>query len=81
MTTITIDNETKEELLKIAAKLQIQVKKKINYNDAIKFLISNLNNKKNQEKFRKACEKINDIDINEVLDELYLERRKDEFSF
>jgi len=81
MTTITIDNETKEELLKIAAKLQIQVKKKINYNDAIKFLISNLNKKKNQEKFRKACEKINDIDINEVLDELYLERRKDEFSF
>lgn len=81
MTTITIDNETKEELLKIAAKLQIQVKKKINYNDAIKFLISNLNNKKNQEKFRKACEKIKDIDINEVLDELYLERRKDEFSF
>lgn len=81
MTTITIDNETKEELLKIAAKLQIQVKKKINYNDAIKFLISNLNKKKNQEKFRKACEKINDIDINEVLDELYLERKKDDFSF
>jgi len=81
MTTITIDNKTKEELLKIAAKLQIQVKKKINYNDAIKFLISNLNNKKNQEKFRKACEKIKDIDIKEVLDELYLERRKDEFSF
>ncbi len=81
MTTITIDNETKEELLKIAAKLQIQVKKKINYNEAIKFLISNLKNKKNQEKFRKACEQIKDIDINEVLDELYLERRKDEFSF
>lgn len=61
--------------------MQIQVKKKINYNDAIKFLISNLNNKKNQEKFRKACEKIKDIDIDDVLDELYLERRKDEFSF
>ena len=46
MTTITIDEETKEELLKVAAQLQIQKKQKINYNTAIKFLISNYFRKK-----------------------------------
>jgi hypothetical protein len=40
MTTITIDDEMKEELLKVAAQLQIQRIKKINYNTTIKFLIS-----------------------------------------
>jgi hypothetical protein len=84
MTTITIDDETKEELLKVAAQLQIQKKQKINYNTTIKFLISNYfrkKNKKDKRKFRNACEKVENIDVNSVLDELYLERKKDEISF
>ena len=84
MTTITIDDETKEELLKIAAQLQIQKKQKINYNTTIKFLISNYfrkKNKKDRRKFRNACEKVENIDVNSVLDELYLERKKDDISF
>ena len=84
MTTITIDEETKEELLKVAAQLQIQRKQKINYNTTIKFLISNYfrkNNKKDRRKFRNACEKVENIDVNSVLDELYLERKKDDISF
>ena len=84
MTTIAIDDETKEELLKIAALLQIQRKEKINYNTTIKFLISNYfrkKNKKDRRKFRNACEKVENIDVNSVLDELYLERRKDDISF
>ncbi|MBA7511894.1 hypothetical protein ES705_03892 [subsurface metagenome] len=84
MTTITIDDETKEELLKVAAQLQIQRKEKINYNTTIKFLISNYfrkRNKKDRRKFRNACEKVENIDINSVLDELYLERKKDDISF
>jgi len=84
MTTITIDEETKEELLKVAAQLQIQRKEKINYNTTIKFLISNYfrkKNKKDRRKFRNACEKVENIDVNSVLDELYLERRKDDISF
>jgi len=83
MTTITIDDETKEELLKVAAQLQIQKKQKINYNTTIKFLISNYfrkKNKKDKRKFRNACEKVENIDVNSVLDELYLEK-KDEISF
>jgi len=84
MTTITIDDETKEELLKVAAQLQIQKKQKINYNTTIKFLISNYfrkKNKKDRRKFRNACEKVENIDVNSVLDELYLERKKDDISF
>ena len=84
MTTITIDDETKEELLKVAAQLQIQKKQKINYNTTIKFLISNYfrkKNKKDRTKFRNACEKVDNIDVNSVLDELYLERKKDDISF
>ena len=84
MTTITIDDETKEELLKVAAQLQIQKKQKINYNTTIKFLISNYfrkKDKKDRKKFRNACEEVENIDVNSVLDELYLERKKDEISF
>ncbi len=77
MTTITIDEETKEELLKVATQLQIQRKKKINNNTTIKFLISNYFRKKSNKdrtKFRKACEKVENIDANSVLDELYSNR-------
>jgi hypothetical protein len=84
MTTITIDDETKEELLKVAAHFQIQKKEKIDYNTTIKFLISNYfmkKDKKDRRKFRNACEKVENIDVNSVLDELYLERKKDYISF
>jgi len=83
MTTITIDDETKEELLNVAAQLQIQKKEKISYNTTIKFLISNYfrkKNKKDRRKFRNACEKVENIDVNSVLGELYLERKKDDIS-
>lgn len=81
MTTITIDDETKEELLKIGAKIQIQEKKKIDYNTTIKFLISNYIKKKDITKLRNACKPEKDININDVLDKLYEERRKDEPTF
>jgi len=84
MTTITIDDETKEELLKVAAQLQIQRKEKINYNTTIKYLIKNYfmkRKKKDKKKFRNACEKVENIDVSSALEELYLERKKDEISF
>ena len=81
ITTITIDDETKEDLLKIAAQLQIRRKVKINYDTTIKFLVENYQQKKDETKFRKACKKVKNIDVNEVLDELYLERKRDEVAF
>ena len=53
----------------------------MNYNNTIRFLIENYNNKKDKEKFRSACAKIENVDIEEVLNELYQERKKDEISF
>ncbi len=38
-------------------------------------------NKKDRKKFRNACEKVENIDVNSVLDELYLERKKDDIPF
>ena len=81
MTTITIDEKTKKELLKIAAQLQIQRKEKINYDSAIKFLIENYMRKKNPSKLKIACKKIEGVDLDSVIEELYKERKKDELSF
>ncbi|TFF86493.1 MAG: hypothetical protein EU551_01335 [Promethearchaeota archaeon] len=78
MTTITIGDDTKEDLLKVAAQLQIKRKEKINYDTTIKYLLENYQKKRDEIKFRRACEKVENIDINEVLEELYLKRKKDE---
>jgi len=81
ITTITIDNAIKNELLKIGALLQMKFGKKINYNTTIKFLIENFKKRmKNEELFREACSKIENVNINEILNELYIERKKDERS-
>lgn len=81
MTTITIDDRTKEELLKIAAQLQMKLRRKVDYNTAIKHLISNYNKKKDKAKLKNACKSVEGINIDHVLDELYSERTKDEISF
>jgi hypothetical protein len=80
MTTITIDDETKKALLEIAAKLQIKIKEKVDYNAAIKYLILKEVKTKDQIKLMKACGKVNGIDAQEVIYELYNERKKDELS-
>jgi hypothetical protein len=81
ITTITIDDETKEELLKVAAQLQIKRKEKINYDTTIKFLLENYQQKKDEGKFREACKKVKEMDVKKVLDELYSERKRDEGAF
>jgi hypothetical protein len=80
MTIITIEDETKEELLKVAAQLQNRRREKINYDTTIKFLLENYQKIKDQEKLRQACQKVESINVDEVLEEVYEERRKDEIS-
>lgn len=67
--------------MKVAAQLQIKRKEKINYDTTIKFLIENYQRKKDKKKFREACKRVKNVDVNEVLKELYQERKKDEISF
>ncbi len=79
MTTITIDPEIKSELLKIAAQLQMEGKKKVNYNEAIKYLLSLVQaKKKDQDKFLKVCTPDAGVDPKQLVQELLHERRKDE---
>jgi len=60
--------------------LQIKRKEKISYDTTIKFLIENYQKKKNKEKIYNACKKIENVNVDEVLSELYQERRRDEVS-
>lgn len=52
MTTITISEKSRRELLKVAADLQSKTGKKVNYEEAIEWLI--LKSKRNPELFRRA---------------------------
>ncbi|KKK45152.1 MAG: hypothetical protein Lokiarch_12360 [Candidatus Lokiarchaeum sp. GC14_75] len=60
--------------------MQIKRKEKISYDTTIKFLIENYQKKKNKEKIYNACKKIENVNVDEVLSELYQERRRDEVS-
>lgn len=39
MTTISVKEDVKEELLKFASKLQIELKRRVDYNEAIRYLL------------------------------------------
>jgi hypothetical protein len=52
MTTITVSERTRRELLKVAAELQSNRRKKVDYEDAIEYLI--LRSKRNPELLRRA---------------------------
>jgi hypothetical protein len=78
-TTITIDNETRDQLLRVAADLQIRLKRKINYNDAIKHLLQNIPGRQlNVEKFESACKKMPRADPQAMIEALMRERKHDD---
>jgi hypothetical protein len=52
MTTITVSQKTRTELLKVAAELQSKTGKKVDYEDAIEWLI--LKSKRNPELLKRA---------------------------
>lgn len=75
MTTIAIGDGTKRELLKQVSELQIKYGRKVNYDEAIKYLLTR-DKSKDPKALNDAC--MEDADVKDLLDELYLERRKDE---
>ena len=75
MTTIAIKEETKRELLKFVSELQIRLGRKVDFDEAIRFLLG-LRKGRNPRLLIEACMPSGDVD--EVLEELYGERRKDE---
>ncbi len=52
-TTITISDDLKRELLKVAAKLQASSGQKVDYDDVLRFLVSKAT--RNIDLFRQAC--------------------------
>lgn len=74
MTTIAVDDDVRDELLKISAELQMRLGRRVNYNDVIRYLIG---------KKRVRPELLDEfvvegLDSKEGLEELKKERRRDE---
>jgi len=83
MVTIAIDEAIRKKLLIIAANLQKNSGKKINFNDVLRYLTEIYEEKtKNPNYFKLFCEPIQpDISFDELYDELIKERRRDENKF
>lgn len=74
MTTISVTDDVKERLLKIASELQIKLRRRVDLNEAIRFLISE--REKRPELLEEACKPVPEVEG--ALEELYLERKIDE---
>mgnify|MGYP005862395775 CR=1 FL=1 len=74
MTTILVTDDVKEKLLKIASELQIKLRRRVDLNEAIRFLINE--GEKKPQLLEEACKPI--LEVKEALKELYRERKLDE---
>jgi len=74
MTTISVTDDVKEKLLQLASELQIKLRRRVDLNEAIRFLISERERK--PQFLEQACKPISVAE--EVVRELYAERELDE---
>ncbi len=74
MTTIAVDDDVRDELLKISAELQMRLGRRVNYNDVIRYLIGK--KKVRPELLDEYV--VEGLDSKEGLEELRIERRRDE---
>ena len=74
MPTISISEDVKRELLKFASELQIKLGRRVDFDEAIRFLLM-YRRKKNQRLLIEAC---TSGDVGKALKELYEERKIDE---
>ncbi len=74
MPTISVSEDVKQELLRFASKLQMKLERSVDFDEAIKFLLRSRKGK-NPKLLMAACVSGNK---EEVLNELYEERREDE---
>jgi len=75
MTTIQIDEGVREALLKEASRLQIKLGRKVDYNEALKHILSEREGK-NIDLFLKACSPTKGLE--DIEEDLHAERQKDE---
>ncbi len=78
-TTITIDNETRDHLLRVSAELQAKLKRKISYDDAIKYLLQQKPSRQvDVQKLKAACEQVPGVDPRQMIEVLHRERKHDD---
>jgi hypothetical protein len=79
MGTVMLKEDTKTNLIKVAADLQKKTGKRIDFDGAISYLIDHyFNQNQDWEKFEIFCESINTVTSEELLDELRRGRKEDE---
>jgi len=74
MPTISVSEDVKRELLKFASELQMKLGRRVDFDEAIRFLLM-YRRKKNPRLLIEACKP---GDVEDALKELYEERRIDE---
>lgn len=73
-TTISVTEDVKQKLLKVASELQLKLGRRVDLNEALIFLIDQ--REKNVQLLEEACKKI--TGAKEALEELKTERKHDE---
>ncbi len=77
MTTISVSNDVRDELLKFAAELQMKIGRKVNLNEAIRSLLAQRRARKlSPEALKEACEPLPGAE--QAIEELVKERKLDE---
>ena len=74
MTTISVTEDVKEKLLKVASELQIKLGRRVDLNDALRFLVDH--REKNPSLLEEACRPTTGVE--EALEELVKERKLDD---
>jgi predicted CopG family antitoxin len=74
MTTISVTEDVKQKLLKVASELQLKLGRRVDLNEALSFLVGQ--REKNVQLLEEACKPI--IGAKEALEELQTERKHDE---
>ena len=79
-TTIAVSDEVKERLLRVASQLQIRFGRRVDFDEAIRYLLSERERVKDPRLLEEACRPVPDAEevAREAVDELYRERRLDE---
>lgn len=74
MTTISVTEDVKQKLLKVASELQLKLGHRVDLNEALSFLVNQ--REKNVQLLEEACKPA--IGAKEALEELQTERKRDE---
>jgi predicted CopG family antitoxin len=74
MTTISVTEDVKQKLLKVASELQLKLGHRVDLNEALSFLVDQ--REKNVQLLEEACKPV--VGAKEALEELQTERKRDE---